>query len=73
MVRRQALFPGDSELQQLLHIFRYFIFFFACAPTICNTDNTSTLSGWLMGWCISMPDPSELFLFCPLFLVPMDK
>lgn len=23
MVRRQALFPGDSELQQLLHIFRY--------------------------------------------------
>lgn len=25
MVRRQALFPGDSEFQQLLHIFRYFI------------------------------------------------
>jgi hypothetical protein len=24
MVRRQALFPGDSELQQLLHIFRFF-------------------------------------------------
>ena len=23
MVRRQALFPGDSEFQQLLHIFRY--------------------------------------------------
>ena len=23
MSRRQALFPGDSELQQLLHIFRY--------------------------------------------------
>ena len=22
MVRRQALFPGDSEFQQLLHIFR---------------------------------------------------
>ena len=23
MVRRQALFPGDSEFQQLLHIFRW--------------------------------------------------
>nr|KJB75573.1 hypothetical protein B456_012G047600 [Gossypium raimondii] len=27
MVRRQALFPGDSEFQQLLHIFRYICFF----------------------------------------------
>jgi cyclin-dependent kinase len=25
MARRQALFPGDSEFQQLLHIFRYLI------------------------------------------------
>lgn len=31
MVRRQALFPGDSEFQQLLHIFRYLI----------STTNTS--------------------------------
>ena len=23
MVRRQALFPGDSEFQQLIHIFKY--------------------------------------------------
>lgn len=28
MVRRHALFPGDSELQQLLHIFRFLSFTF---------------------------------------------
>jgi len=28
MIRRQALFPGDSEFQQLLHIFRYLLLVF---------------------------------------------
>lgn len=35
MVRRQALFPGDSELQQLLHIFRYFLVLSQSVGCLC--------------------------------------
>lgn len=39
MVRRQALFPGDSEFQQLLHIFRYVydqLLSSLCFSALCN-------------------------------------
>ncbi|XP_010931414.1 cyclin-dependent kinase B1-1 isoform X2 [Elaeis guineensis] len=41
MVRRQALFPGDSELQQLLHIFRLL-----GTPTEEQWPGVSTLRDW---------------------------
>ncbi|KAJ4807393.1 Cyclin-dependent kinase 2 [Rhynchospora pubera] len=41
MVRRQALFPGDSELQQLLHIFRLL-----GTPTEKQWPGVTTLKDW---------------------------
>ncbi|KAF5182666.1 kinase domain [Thalictrum thalictroides] len=41
MVRRQALFPGDSELQQLLHIFRLL-----GTPTEDQWPGVSSLRDW---------------------------
>ncbi|KAK1322551.1 Cyclin-dependent kinase B1-1 [Acorus calamus] len=41
MVRRQALFPGDSELQQLLHIFRLL-----GTPTEEQWPGVSSLKDW---------------------------
>ncbi|KAH9737131.1 cyclin-dependent kinase B1-2 [Citrus sinensis] len=41
MVRRQALFPGDSEFQQLLHIFRML-----GTPTEKQWPGVSTLRDW---------------------------
>ncbi|KAF3327319.1 cyclin-dependent kinase B1-1-like isoform X1 [Carex littledalei] len=41
MVRRQALFPGDSELQQLLHIFRLL-----GTPTEKEWPGVTTLKDW---------------------------
>ncbi|KAF3335266.1 cyclin-dependent kinase B1-1 [Carex littledalei] len=41
MVRRQALFPGDSELQQLLHIFRML-----GTPTEKQWPGVTTLRDW---------------------------
>ncbi|EHA8589569.1 cyclin-dependent kinase B1-1 [Cocos nucifera] len=41
MVRRQALFPGDSELQQLLHIFRLL-----GTPTDEQWPGVSSLRDW---------------------------
>lgn len=40
MERRQALFPGDSEFQQLLHIFRLIGFKFSVF-CVSNTENSS--------------------------------
>ncbi|KAK1647276.1 hypothetical protein QYE76_065081 [Lolium multiflorum] len=47
MVRRQALFPGDSELQQLLHIFRLL-----GTPTEENWPGVTHLRDWheYPGW-----------------------
>nr|XP_011466385.1 PREDICTED: cell division control protein 2 homolog C-like [Fragaria vesca subsp. vesca] len=41
MVRRQALFPGDSEFQQLLHIFRLL-----GTPTEKQWAGVTTLRDW---------------------------
>ncbi|XP_010504209.1 PREDICTED: cyclin-dependent kinase B1-1-like [Camelina sativa] len=57
MVRRQALFPGDSEFQQLLHIFRLL-----GTPTEQQWPGVSTLRDWHVypKW-----DPQDLTLAVP--------